>query len=84
MSDALMVSVSGVRGIVGTSLTPELVVRYAAAFGALVAERGKPVMVLARVAIGIHYVLDVVAGFALGGVLTAVVLVVAAAAGAKF
>lgn len=29
-----MVGVSGVRGIVGTDLTPELVARYAAAFGA--------------------------------------------------
>jgi phosphomannomutase len=32
--DELMVSVSGIRGRVGTSLTPEVVVRYAAAFGA--------------------------------------------------
>lgn len=30
---ALIVSVSGVRGIVGTELTPEVVVRYAAALG---------------------------------------------------
>ena len=41
-----------------------------------------PVMVTARVAIGIHYVLDVVAGFVLGAVLTAIVLAVASAAGA--
>lgn len=33
MSDTLMVGVSGVRGVVGTDLTPELVARYAAAFG---------------------------------------------------
>ena len=33
MSNTLMVGVSGVRGIVGTDLTPELVARYAAAFG---------------------------------------------------
>jgi phosphomannomutase len=30
---SLMVSVSGVRGVVGESLTPEVVVKYAAAFG---------------------------------------------------
>jgi phosphomannomutase len=34
MSDTLMVSVSGIRGHVGTDLTPELVSRYAAALGA--------------------------------------------------
>jgi len=33
MSDTLMVSVSGVRGLVGTDLTPELVAGWAAAFG---------------------------------------------------
>lgn len=33
MSDTLMVGVSGVRGIVGTDLTPEFVARWAAAFG---------------------------------------------------
>jgi len=33
MSDTLMVSVSGVRGLVGTDLTPEFVARWAAAFG---------------------------------------------------
>src|SRR5687767_6224103 len=36
MSDTLMVSVSGVRGLVGTDLTPEVVARWAAAFGAFV------------------------------------------------
>jgi phosphomannomutase len=34
MSDTLMISVSGIRGHVGTDLTPELVARYAAALGA--------------------------------------------------
>ncbi|MGH7531044.1 MAG: phosphoglucosamine mutase [Gemmatimonadales bacterium] len=34
MADTLMVSVSGVRGLVGTDLTPEIVARWAAAFGA--------------------------------------------------
>src|SRR3989441_10927340 len=33
MTDTLMVSVSGVRGLVGTDLTPEVVARWAAAFG---------------------------------------------------
>jgi phosphomannomutase len=36
----LMVSVSGVRGVVGESLTPDLVVRFAAAFGAWARHRG--------------------------------------------
>ncbi|MDL1893954.1 phosphoglucosamine mutase, partial [Sphingobacteriales bacterium CHB3] len=30
---SLMISISGIRGIVGESLTPEVVVKYAAAFG---------------------------------------------------
>ncbi len=34
MSNTLMISVSGMRGIVGIDLTPELVARYAAALGA--------------------------------------------------
>src|SRR5690606_18254333 len=39
----LMVSVSGVRGRVGAGLTPEVVARFASAFGAYVRERsGKP------------------------------------------
>jgi phosphomannomutase len=42
-----MVSVSGVRGVVGTDLTPELVARYAAAFGTL-ARQHDPNVVLAR------------------------------------
>lgn len=33
MSDTLMVSVSGVRGLVGKDLTPEVIARWAAAFG---------------------------------------------------
>ena len=32
MADTLIVSVSGLRGVVGTSLTPDVAVRYAAAF----------------------------------------------------
>jgi len=47
-SDTLMVSVSGVRGIVGKDLTPEFVARYAAAFGTLARETGSPRVVLAR------------------------------------
>jgi phosphomannomutase len=38
---ALMVSVSGIRGRVGESLTPDVVVRYASAFGAWALARGK-------------------------------------------
>ncbi|MGH7676077.1 MAG: phosphoglucosamine mutase [Gemmatimonadales bacterium] len=57
MSDTLMVGVSGVRGVVGTDLTPELVARFAAAFGAWASagkgegRRGKaarPAVVLGR------------------------------------
>src|SRR2546423_95612 len=40
-SEALMVSVSGIRGRVGYSLTPEVVATYAAAFGAWSSARGK-------------------------------------------
>ena len=39
--ESLMVSVSGIRGRVGFSLTPEIVATYAAAFGAWSAARGK-------------------------------------------
>lgn len=52
MSDTLMISVSGMRGLVGTDLTPELVARHAAAFGAWVREStrggGRPSVVLGR------------------------------------
>ena len=47
----LMVSVSGVRGRVGAGLTPEVVARFAAAFGAFIRERSgedHPRIVLAR------------------------------------
>ncbi len=43
-----MKGVSGVRGLVGTDLTPEVVARYAAAFGRLARERGGTSVVLAR------------------------------------
>jgi phosphomannomutase len=39
MSDTLMISISGIRGLVGTDLTPELVARYAGALGAWVLSR---------------------------------------------
>ena len=42
-----------------------------------------PVMVLSRVAIGIHYVIDVIAGVLVGCVLTAVVLAAASAVAAR-
>jgi phosphomannomutase len=54
MSDTLMVSVSGIRGHVGTDLTPELVSRYAAALGAWscsapsVRPSARPTVVLGR------------------------------------
>jgi phosphomannomutase len=54
MSDTLMISVSGMRGHVGTDLTPELVARHAAALGAWVrsaamdAGGGRPSVVLGR------------------------------------
>src|SRR6267378_5688723 len=47
MSDTLMVSVSGVRGLVGTDLTPEVVARWAAAFGTW-AKDGRPIGPSAR------------------------------------
>jgi len=43
MSDTLMVGVAGVRGLVGTDLTPEVVARWAAAFGTW-AQSGKVVL----------------------------------------
>jgi len=54
MSDTLMISVSGMRGHVGTDLTPELVARHAAALGAwvrlagVVPADGRPAVVLGR------------------------------------
>jgi phosphomannomutase len=39
-NDGLMVSVSGIRGRVGEGLTPEVVARYASAFGAWAASHG--------------------------------------------
>ena len=48
MSDTLMISVSGMRGIVGKDLTPELVARHAAALGAWARAQGKPSVVLGR------------------------------------
>ena len=43
MSDTLMVGVAGVRGLVGSDLTPEVVARWAAAFGTW-AKSGKVVL----------------------------------------
>ncbi len=48
MSDTFMISVSGMRGIVGKELIPELVARHAAAFGAWAKAAGKPLVVLGR------------------------------------
>ncbi|HUF30536.1 MAG TPA: hypothetical protein VMM77_07700, partial [Gemmatimonadaceae bacterium] len=44
----LMVSVSGIRGRVGDGLTPEVVGRYAAGFGAWVRSRGGRTVVVGR------------------------------------
>ncbi|MGE5802822.1 MAG: phosphoglucosamine mutase [Gemmatimonadota bacterium] len=54
MSDTLMVSVSGIRGLVGVDLTPEMVARWAAAFGTWAAGRpdGRPARKNARVVLG--------------------------------
>ena len=48
MSDTLMISVSGMRGIVGKDLTPELVARHAAALGAWSQTAGNRTVVLGR------------------------------------
>jgi phosphomannomutase len=52
MSDTLMISVSGMRGHVGTDLTPELVARHAAALGGWVRSGAvgphRPAVVLGR------------------------------------
>src|SRR5580704_3659515 len=47
----LMISVSGIRGRVGESLTPEVVGRYAAGFGAWAASQFHPTEAAARPAI---------------------------------
>ncbi len=44
----LIVSPSGIRGIVGSDLTPELVLHYAAALGEWAARQGNPRVVLGR------------------------------------
>jgi len=48
MDHGLIISVSGMRGIVGTDLTPELVTRHAAALGAWARAAGNPTVVLGR------------------------------------
>jgi phosphomannomutase len=48
MSDTLMISVSGMRGVVGTDLTPEIVARHAAALGAWARRADHPRVVLGR------------------------------------
>jgi len=46
---SLMASISGIRGIIGESLTPEAVVRYASAFGRYVRRRSaSPTVVIGR------------------------------------
>lgn len=52
MADALMLGVSGLRGVVGTSLTPEVATRFAGTVGSWLRERKlakkRPLVVLAR------------------------------------
>src|SRR5437773_5611268 len=48
MTGTLMVGVSGVRGIVDRDLTPEVVTRWAAAFGTWVREAGRPSVIVGR------------------------------------
>ena len=48
MSDTLMISVSGIRGLVGIDLTPEMVARWAAAFGTWAKTGKKSRVVLGR------------------------------------
>jgi phosphomannomutase len=47
---SLMVSISGIRGVVGESLTPEVIVRYASAFGEYCLKRSEttPTIVVGR------------------------------------
>lgn len=65
-----MISVSGMRGHVGTDLTPELVARHAAALGAWVRSRGGTCVVLGRDArtSGPMFALAATAGFQSVGV----------------
>jgi phosphomannomutase len=70
MSETLMISVSGMRGHVGTDLTPELVARHAAALGAWVAGSGGHSVVLGRDArtSGEMFAMAATAGFASVGI----------------
>lgn len=70
MSSTLMISVSGMRGHVGTDLTPELVARHAAALGAWVRSRGGTRVVIGRDArtSGPMFTLAATAGFQSVGV----------------
>jgi phosphomannomutase len=65
MSDTLMISVSGMRGHVGTDLTPELIARHAAALGAWVRDAGGRTVVVGRDArtSGEMFALAAAAGF---------------------
>lgn len=65
-----MISVSGMRGHVGTDLTPELIARHAAALGAWVHSRGGRAVVLGRDArtSGPMFALAATAGFQSVGV----------------
>jgi phosphomannomutase len=47
-SSTLVISASGIRGIVGKDLTPDLVTRYAAGLGERAVEQGNPRIVIGR------------------------------------
>lgn len=70
MSDTLMISVSGMRGHVGTDLTPELVARHAAALGAWVRGNGGSTVVIGRDSrtSGEMFAMAAAAGFASVGI----------------
>lgn len=70
MSDTLMISVSGMRGHVGTDLTPELVARHAAALGAWARDNGGTTVVIGRDArtSGAMFTMAASAGFASVGI----------------
>lgn len=50
MSDTLVVSISGIRGIIGSGFTPDVIVRYASAYGDWILEgaRSSPVVIVGR------------------------------------
>ena len=64
MTKDLMTSVSGVRGIIGQSLTPEMIVKYISAFGQR--HSGKKIVVGGDPRISFQYIHSMVTGTLLG------------------